>query len=91
MMHSKLRPFSSANDTFGEINNTEYSEKAKKSFNELDAGDQDKLKGNTYVNYRNRIRRAYGHAKVGDSKEVAENEVDDSILWMYYDRRQDKQ
>jgi hypothetical protein len=91
MMHSKLRPFSSANDTFGEINNTEYSEKAKKSFNDLDAGDQDKLKGNTYINYRNRIRRAYGHAKVGDSKDVAENEVDDSILWMYYDRRQDKQ
>jgi hypothetical protein len=91
MMSSKLRPFSSANDTFGEINNTEYSEKAKKSFNDLDAGDQDKLKGNTYVNYRNRIRRAYGHAKVGDSKDVAENEVDDSILWMYYDRRQDKQ
>lgn len=91
MMHSKLRPFSSANDTFGEINNTEYSEKAKKSFTDLDAADQDKLKGNTYINYRNRIRRAYGHAKVGDSKEVAENEVDDSILWMYYDRRQDKQ
>ena len=91
MMHSKLRPFSSANDTFGEINNTEYSEKAKKSFTDLDAADQDKLKGNTYINYRNRIRRAYGHAKVGDSKDVAENEVDDSILWMYYDRRQDKQ
>ena len=91
MMHSKLRPFSSANDTFGEINNTEYSEKAKKSFTDLDAADQDKLKGNIYINYRNRIRRAYGHAKVGDSKKVAENEVDDSILWMYYDRRQDKQ
>ena len=91
MMHSKLRPFSSANDTFGEINNTEYSEKAKKSFTDLDEGDQDKLKGNTYINYRNRIRRAYGHAQVGDSKEVEENEVDDSILWMYYDRRQDKQ
>jgi hypothetical protein len=91
MMHSKLRPFSSANDTFGEINNTEYSEKAKKSFTDLDAADQDKLKGNTYINYRNRIRRAYGHAQVGDSKEVEENEVDDSILWMYYDRRQDKQ
>ena len=91
MMHSKLRPFSSANDTFGEINNTEWSEKAKKSFTDLDEGDQDKLKGNTYINYRNRIRRAYGHAQVGDSKEVEENEVDDSILWMYYDRRQDKQ
>ena len=91
MMHSKLRPFSSANDTFGEINNTEYSEKAKKSFTDLDAADQDKLKGNIYINYRNRIRRAYGHAAVGDSKKVAENEVDDSILWMYYDRRQDKQ
>ena len=25
------------------------------------------------------------------TKNVAENEVDDSILWMYYDRRQDKQ
>jgi GH24 family phage-related lysozyme (muramidase) len=91
MMSSKLRPFSSANDTFGEINNTEWSEKAKKSFTDLDEGDQDKLKGNTYINYRNRIRRAYGHAQVGDSKEVGENEVDDSILWMYYDRRQDKQ
>jgi hypothetical protein len=91
MMHSKLRPFSSANDTFGEINNTEWSEKSKQSFNEISAENKDKLKGNTYVNYRNRIRRAYGHAKVGDSKDVAENEVDDSILWMYYDRRQDKQ
>jgi len=91
MMSSKLRPFSSANDTFGETNNTEWSEKAKKSFNDLDAGDQDKLKGNTYVNYRSRIRRAYGYAGADDPKKVAENEIDDSILWMYYDRRQDKQ
>jgi len=90
-MSSKLRPFSSANDTFGETNNTEWSEKAKKSFNDLDAGDQDKLKGNTYVNYRSRIRRAYGYAGADDPKKVAENEIDDSILWMYYDRRQDKQ
>ena len=90
MMQSKLRPFSSAQDTFGEQNNTEWSEKAK-PFKELDAGDQDKLKGNTYVNYRNRVRRAYGHAEVSDAKNVASGEVDDSILWMYYDRRQDKQ
>lgn len=90
MMFSKLRPFSSAQDTFGQINNEEWSDKSK-NFTSAERNEINKSIGGSYVNYRNRVRRAYGHAGVSDKKDVASGEVDDSILWMYYDRRQDKQ
>ena len=93
MMRSKIRNPSSANDTFDTTNNTAWSKLEKPitpddiAAIEKSQTDDDKA---TFANYRNRIRRAY---KYGDSKATARDTskpFNDSLLWLYFDRGQDK-
>lgn len=93
MLRSKIRNPSSANDTFDNTNNEAWSKLQKP----ITADDIAKIESSqntedkaTFVNYRNRIRRAY---KYGDSKATARDTskpFDDSLLWLYFDRGQDK-
>jgi hypothetical protein len=94
MMFSKMRNPSSASDTFGTVNNTAYS--AIKT--ELTSDDKEiitnDLGAGSFERYRGRIRRSYGYKYydgIGPTDPGAEStNLDDSMLWLYFDRGQDK-
>jgi hypothetical protein len=93
MMRSKIRNPSSANDTFDTTNNNAWSSLQKgitpETIAEIEKSQNTEDKA-TFINYRNRIRKAY---KYGDSQATARDTskpFDDSLLWLYFDRGQDK-
>ena len=93
LMHSPLRGFSSADDSFGDKNNTMYSQ-LEKTFTTTDIDAIKKGLGDgKFENYRDRIRRAYSYtaAADGNTDTAGTDKINDSILYMYYDRRQDRQ
>jgi len=95
LMYNKMRNPSSANDTFGEVNNTEWSAMAKGlSQTEIDSITQS-VGASSFERYRSRIRRAYRYNFAdGSGKSSADiskiGEMDDSMLWLYFDRASDK-
>ena len=90
-MFNKLTATASANDTFGEDNT--------KRFNELTTGTPETLakvieEDKAFQNYRNRIRRSYGYKAGGaDSGQTNQSagDLNDSLLYMYFDKALDKQ
>jgi hypothetical protein len=94
MMRSKIRNPSSANDTFDTTNNNAWSSLQKgitpETIAEIEKSQNTEDKA-TFINYRNRIRKAY---KYGDSAATTARDTskpfDDSLLWLYFDRGQDK-
>ena len=95
MMDSKLRGFSAAEDSFGESNNTMYAQLTKQFTKDELESIKKGLGEGAFEKYRARVRRAYGYA--GDAGDAATQgqadpaKINDSILYMYYDRRQNKQ
>lgn len=80
MMYNKLRNPSSAEDTFGTINNTRYAE-LKPSLNSTDQQQIQEVFGTgSYNRYVSRITKAYGYTPT-DTKD---------LLWLYFDRGQEK-
>ena len=91
LMFNKLTATASANDTFGEDNT--------KRFDELTKGTPETLakvieEDKAFQNYRNRIRRSYGYKAGGADSGKNDQEtgdLNDSLLYMYFDKALDKQ
>ena len=66
LMHSPLRGFSSADDTFGDKNNTMYAKLAKTFENDIEAIKKG-LGDGKFDKYRDRIRRAYSYTAAAAS------------------------
>lgn len=103
LMYNKLRNPSSAEDTFGETNNKMWKELvAGEGDNTLTDQEKEELKTvlstGSYQRYRSRIRRAYHYQGAPDANvQYSENVdggstgiLDDSLLWLYYDRGQER-
>lgn len=99
LMYNTLRNPSSAEDTFGETNNKQWKELVTNGGdNSLSDTEKDELKKKmstgTFNKYRNRIRKSYGYNAVdgeaGQPDKTANDILDDSLLWLYYDRGQEK-
>jgi hypothetical protein len=90
LMFNKLTATASANDTFGEDNT--------KRFNELTTGTPETLakvieEDKAFQNYRNRIRRSYGYKAGGADSGKNDQEtgdLNDSLLYMYFDKALEK-
>lgn len=95
LMYNKMRNPSSANDTFGEVNNTKWAAVAKGlSKTEIDNITQS-VGASSFERYRRRIRNSYGYNYAdGSGKSSADiseiGKMDDSMLWLYFDRAADK-
>jgi hypothetical protein len=90
MMRSKIRNPSSANDTFDTTNNNAWASLQKGITPEtIDAIEKSRTEDKaTFDNYRNRLRKAY---KYGATQDPTKNQsFDDSLLYLYFDRGQDK-
>lgn len=108
MMRSKVRNPSSAEDTFGTVNNKDfsalraeigqdganeiakslgYSENAASSNSTANTDAAKAAANKSFLNYQNRIRRAYKYSKEGGAISTP---FDDSLLWLYFDRGQHK-
>lgn len=91
LMSDKLRDPASAADTFGTENNALFEELKKGS-------DQAKIKNltadsNSFNQYRNRIRKSYGYDASDSAGELGQDTgaVNDSLLYMYFDKSLDSQ
>jgi hypothetical protein len=90
-----MRNPSSANDTFGEVNNKDWAAVAKGLSTEEQQSIVQTLGTNSFDRYRNRIRKSYRYAAVdGNGKasgdQSQDGKMDDSLLWLYFDRAADK-
>lgn len=96
---TKLRNPSSAEDTFGETNNARFKKLTAtttgKSADALTDADKEEIQKQlgtgSFDRYRNRIRRTYGYSPTVDgqntnSSESSVNRMDDSLLWLYFDK-----
>jgi hypothetical protein len=95
MMFNKMRNPSSANDTFGEVNNKDWAAVAKGLSTEEQQSIVQTLGTNSFDRYRNRIRKSYRYAAVDGNGKVSgdqsqDGKMDDSLLWLYFDRAADK-
>jgi hypothetical protein len=86
LMSNKLKDPASAADTFGTENNALFEELKKGS-------DQAKIKSltadnNSFNQYRNRIRKSYGYDASDKAGELSQDTgaVNDSLLYMYFDK-----
>lgn len=100
LLFTKLRNPSSADDTFGETNNTRFKQffstsTGEKGANELTDDDkqaiQQQLGTGSFDRYRNRIRKSYGYAPQMNGKNPVSGDstvdrMDDSLLWLYFDK-----
>lgn len=105
LMYNKLRNPSSADDTFGETNNKKWKELVDGSVNGENAiSDEEKeymtqaIGTGSFDQYRNRIRKSYGYTATPDTNASNQNGsssselgmMDDSLLWLYFDRGEEK-
>ena len=91
LMSNKLKDPASAADTFGTENNALFEELKKGS-------DQAKIKNltadsNSFNQYRNRIRKSYGYDASDSAGGLGQQTgaVNDSLLYMYFDKSLDSQ
>lgn len=99
LLFTKIRNPSSADDTFGETNNTRFKQffstsTGEKGANELTDDDkqaiQQQLGTGSFDRYRNRIRKSYGYAPQMNGKNPVSGDstvdrMNDSLLWLYFD------
>jgi hypothetical protein len=93
LMYSKMRAPSSANDTFGETNNTAWSAITKDLSESEKADVLSQLGNDTFDKYQGRIRRSYGYTYAAGKSQASgldTKTMDDSMLWLYFDRGQEK-
>jgi hypothetical protein len=91
LMRNKLKDPASAADTFGEENT--------KRFEDLKSGIDKKdiakiVENKSFQQYQNRVRKSYGYKAGGDSSgkiDQDNGDVNDSLLYMYFDKLADKQ
>ena len=90
LMANKLRDPASAADTFGDANNSLFEELAKGT----DAAKVAKLTTDnpSFQQYRNRIRKSYGYDADDTAGAVSQETgvVNDSLLYMYFDKSLEK-
>jgi hypothetical protein len=93
LMKSALGNPSSDNDTFDTVNNQNYETSKKGNITDKDRQAAIEAIGTeTFNRYRNRIRNAYGYSRGTDaSTKLPKVTVDDSLLWLYFGRKQDSQ
>ena len=94
-----LRPPSSAEDTFGEANSKLYESLStlKDTVAQAKAEKRTKLIQDTiekqpaFARYQNRIRKSYGYTKGTGELEDQTGNLNDSLLYMYFDKSLDRQ
>lgn len=91
MMYNKMRNPSSASDTFDEPNNTMY-EQIKPGMSDKQKEEIKKdLGSGAFEQYRGRIRKTYKYTPIdNEDKTNTSVRMDDSLLWLYFDRHQEK-
>ena len=102
LLYHKMRNPSSANDTYGETSNSQFQkltattingEKNPDALTDTEKQEISKQLGTgSFDRYRNRIRRSYGYAPSTfvDVKDNTPERMDDSLLWLYFDKSQEK-
>lgn len=105
LLSNPLRKPSSAEDTFGTENNTLWNNISSSQKVTSDAektqiinGLSEKVAATDFTKYRNRIRKTYGYQYVGNvgSGDLTQKDagvvstLNDTILWQYYDRGQER-
>lgn len=103
MMFSQLRNPSSADDTFGDVNNNNVSKMNSTNTNDKSGAaltDDDKkrieldLGTGSFDKYRSRVRKSYGYTPSDNGQTNSQNiqvgTMDDSLLWLYFDKQMAK-
>jgi hypothetical protein len=91
LMRNKLKDPASAADTFGE-ENTKRFEDLKSGIDKKDIAKT--VENKSFQQYQNRVRKSYGYKAGGDSSgkiNQSNGDVNDSLLYMYFDKLADKQ
>ena len=86
LMRNKLKEPASAADTFGE-ENTKRFEDLKSGIDKKDIAKT--VENKSFQQYQNRVRKSYGYKAGGDSSgkiNQSNGDVNDSLLYMYFDK-----
>jgi hypothetical protein len=65
-------------------------QKIRKQLGVDETGEEAEKTKSSYLRYRNRLRRAYRYGTESSSLDDVSKPFDDGLMWLYFERRQDK-